>query len=49
MSLFVVKFSFIQDHVNKVFDGILVYDFHEGFGVSFVVLLAHIEREATNF
>ncbi len=33
--LFVVKFSFIHDHVSKVFDGILVYVFHEGFGVSF--------------
>jgi hypothetical protein len=31
--LFVVKFSFIQDQVSKVFDGILVYVFHEGFGV----------------
>ena len=33
--LFVVKFSFIQDQVSKVFDGILVYVFHEVFGVSF--------------
>ena len=33
--LFVVKFPFIQDQVGKVFNGILVYVFHEGFDVSF--------------
>ena len=33
--LFVVKFPFIQDQVSKVFDGILMYVFHEGFDVGF--------------
>ena len=33
--LFVVKFFFVQDQVSKVFDGILVYVFHEVFDVSF--------------
>ena len=28
-------FFFIQDHVSKVLDGVLVYVFHEGFDVSF--------------
>jgi len=35
MHLFIVKFSFIQDHVRKVLNGILVYVFHEGIDVSF--------------
>ena len=29
------RFFFIQDHASKVFNGILVCVFHEGFGVSF--------------
>ena len=29
------SFFFIQDHVSKVLDGVLVYVFHEGFDVSF--------------
>ena len=35
MGLFIVKFSFIQDQVSEVLDGVLVYVFHEGFDVSF--------------
>jgi hypothetical protein len=35
MSLFIVKFSFIHDHVSNVLNGILMYAFHEGFDVSF--------------
>ena len=34
-SLFVVKFPFIQNQVSKVFDGILIYAFHEDFDVIF--------------
>jgi hypothetical protein len=33
--LFIIQFSFIQNQVSKVFDGILMYVFHEGFDVSF--------------
>ena len=33
--LFVIKFSFVQDHVSKVFDDILVYVSNEGFDVVF--------------
>ena len=33
--LFIIQLSRIQNQVSKVFDGILVYVFHEGFDVSF--------------
>ena len=33
--LFDIKFPFVQDQVSKVFDGILVYVFHEDFDVIF--------------
>ena len=35
MVLFIIKFSFIHNQISKVFDGIMVYVFHEGFGVSY--------------
>ena len=32
-SLFIFKFSFVKNKVGKIFNGILVYIFHEGFDV----------------
>ena len=29
--LFIIEFSFVEDKVCDVFDGVLVYIFHEGF------------------
>ena len=35
MGLFVIEFSFVENHVCEVFNGILVYVFHEGFYIVF--------------
>ena len=33
--MFIVKFSFVWDKICEVFDGILMYIFHESYNVGF--------------